>query len=97
MMAIQEHLLGLTDASDDQSADGLTKIMLKILASYSITPETGKGKLQTIDNNEMQDIFPTMYICLRIYLSLLITNCSGERSFFCSETYQELPAIHSER
>ena len=37
--------------------------------------------LQTIVNNEMQDTFPNMYICLRIYLSLLVTNCSGERSF----------------
>ena len=37
--------------------------------------------LQTIVNNEMQYTFPNMYICLRIYLSLLITNCSGERPF----------------
>jgi hypothetical protein len=37
--------------------------------------------LQTIVDNEMQDTFPNMYICLRIYLSLLVTNCSGERSF----------------
>ena len=29
----------------------------------------------------MQDTFPNMYICLRIYLSLLVTNCSGEKSF----------------
>ena len=35
--------------------------------------------LQAILNNEMQDTFPNMYICLRIYLSLLVTNCSGER------------------
>ena len=37
--------------------------------------------LQAIINNEMQDTFPNMYICLRIYLSLFVTNCSGERSF----------------
>ena len=36
---------------------------------------------QAIVNNEMQDTFPNVYICLRIYLSLLVTNCSGERSF----------------
>ena len=35
--------------------------------------------LQTIVNNEMQDTFQN--ICLRIYLSLLVTNCSGERTF----------------
>ena len=37
--------------------------------------------LQTIANNEMQSTFPNMCICLCIYLSLLVTNCSGERSF----------------
>ena len=37
--------------------------------------------LQTIVNNEMQSTFPNMYICLRIYLSLLVTNYSGKRSF----------------
>ena len=37
--------------------------------------------LQTIVNNKMQDTFPNMNICLRIYLSLLVTNCSGEWSF----------------
>ena len=49
--------------------------------------------LETIVNNEMQDTFPNMYICLRIYLSLLITNCSGERSF----STLKRSAIHSER
>ncbi len=42
---LEEHLLGLTDASDDQSADGLTKIMMKILGNYNVTPDTGKEKL----------------------------------------------------
>ena len=37
--------------------------------------------LQTFVNSEMQSTFPNMYICLRIYLSLLVTNCSGESSF----------------
>ena len=57
--------------------------------SYMRQGEKGENKgtfialrmLQTIVNNEMQSTFPNMYICLRIYLSLHITNCSGERSF----------------
>src|SRR6218665_3778080 len=36
--------------------------------------------LQTIVNNEMHGSFPNMYICLRIYLSLLVKNCSREHS-----------------
>ena len=37
--------------------------------------------LQTLVNNNIQDTFPNMYICLRIYLLLLVANCSWERSF----------------
>ena len=37
------------------------------------------GMLQAILNNEMQDNFPNTHICLRIYLAILVTNCSGER------------------
>jgi len=38
--------------------------------------------LQIIVNNKMHGSFPNIigYICLRIYLSLLVKNCSGERS-----------------
>lgn len=32
-------------------------------------------------NNSLQSCFPNVEIALRIYLSLMITNCSGERSF----------------
>jgi len=39
-----------------------------------------------LTNNEMHGSFPNMYIRLRIYLSILVKNFSGER-FFCSETY----------
>ena len=42
---LEEHLLGLTDASDDQSTDGLTKIMIKMLGNYNVTLETDKRKL----------------------------------------------------
>ncbi len=42
---IEEHLLGLIDSSDDQSADGLTKILLETLDSYKITPGASKTKL----------------------------------------------------
>ncbi len=42
---VEEHLLGLVNASGDQSADGLTKILLEMLANYGLTPETGKDKL----------------------------------------------------
>lgn len=34
-----------------------------------------------IQNNQLTSAFPNVEICLRIFLSLMITNCSGERSF----------------
>ena len=42
---IEEHFLGLIDSSGDQSADGLTKILIETLRSYNITVETCKTKL----------------------------------------------------
>ena len=42
---IEEHLLGLIDSSNDQSADGLTKLLLQILSSYKVTPEKMEKKL----------------------------------------------------
>ena len=38
-------MLGLIDASEDQSADGLTEIMLKTLQKYRLVPETSGEKL----------------------------------------------------
>lgn len=31
--------------------------------------------------NKLYEVFPNTYICFKMYLSLMITNCSGERSF----------------
>ena len=42
---IEEHLLGVIDPSNDQSADGLAKILLETLEGYKITPVTSKTKL----------------------------------------------------
>eukprot|EP00112_Aurelia_sp_Birch-Aquarium-sp1_P026788 Seg9728.1 transcript_id=Seg9728.1/GoldUCD/mRNA.D3Y31 product="hypothetical protein" protein_id=Seg9728.1/GoldUCD/D3Y31 len=42
---IEEHLLGMIDSSDDQSADALTTILVDTLDKYKITPEKSKEKL----------------------------------------------------
>ena len=34
-----------------------------------------------IRDNSMQSCFPNMPILLRMYLCLMVTNCTGERSF----------------
>ena len=36
---------------------------------------------QLIKENGLESAYPNVNIVLRIYLSLMVTNCSGERSF----------------
>ena len=95
---VEEHLLGLTHASDDQSADGLTKIMIKILGSYNVTPETGKRKLigQSYDGaatmsgelngvqKRMRDYFPLAYY----------NHCVAHRMSLCaSQSSMKIPEV----
>ncbi|MBN3309056.1 ZMYM1 protein, partial [Amia calva] len=37
--------------------------------------------LQIVDRNGLKTIFPNVYVALRLFLTLPITNCEGERSF----------------
>lgn len=37
--------------------------------------------LKLMEDNDLLQVFPNIYIILRIYLSIPITNCEGERSF----------------
>ena len=89
---LEEHLLGLTDASDDQSADGLTQIMMNILRNYNVTPETASRKLigQSYDGaatmsgelngvqKKVQDNFPFAYYnhCVAHRMSLCASQSS---------------------
>ena len=34
-----------------------------------------------LHEEDLQDTFPNVFVAFRIYLSLMVTNCSGERSF----------------
>ena len=43
------------------------------------SPEVRMYKL--ILENKLETVFPNIEVALRIYLSLMISNCSGERSF----------------
>lgn len=36
---------------------------------------------QLLKENKIEDTFPNVEIALRIFLSMMVTNCSGERSF----------------
>ena len=36
---------------------------------------------QLLHNEQLQDTFPNACVALRIYLCLMVSNCTGERSF----------------
>lgn len=37
--------------------------------------------IRALKQNKIEDTFPNVEIALRIFLSMMVTNCSGERSF----------------
>lgn len=50
-------------------------------AEHSISARTPKGLLQLIKSFNISCMFPNVEIILRIFLTMSVTNCSGERSF----------------
>ena len=42
---VKEHMLGVVDCSDDQSAESLTSILLITLEKYKVMPATCKEKV----------------------------------------------------
>eukprot|EP00795_Rhopilema_esculentum_P015942 gene15942-biopygen5329 len=42
---VEEHMLALIDSSEDQTADGLRRVLLNTLSEYGITPVSSKNKL----------------------------------------------------
>ena len=95
---IEEHLLGMINSSDDQSADALTNILMDTLKKYKITPEKSKEKLigQSYDGapsmsgelsgvqKQIQDQFPAAYY----------NHCVAHRMSLCaSQTAKKIPRV----
>ena len=95
---VEEHLLGMVDSSKDQSANGLTKVLLDTLKKFKITPESGKQKLigQSYDGapamsgelsgvqKQIQDHFPAAYY----------NHCVAHRMSLCaSQSANKVPQI----
>ena len=86
--SIEEHLLGLIDSSNDQSAQGLTKVLLETLESYKIVPSTCKEKLI----GQSYDGAPTMSGELNGVLKLILdsfpfayyNHCVAHRMSLCA-------------
>jgi len=50
-------------------------------AKSAIASTCASWMLQVMSRYDMQSAFPNVNIALRIYLTLLVSNCTGERSF----------------
>ena len=53
----------------------------KDTAKSAIAPASASWMLQVMNRYDMQSAFPNVNIALRIYVTLPVSNCTGERSF----------------
>ena len=44
--------------------------------------------------NDIYEVFPNVKIALRIYLTLMVSNCSGERSFSALKRIKNVQVYH---
>ena len=91
---VEEHMLALIDSSEDQTADGLTRVLLNTLSEYGITPDSSKNKLigQSYDGaptmsgelrgvqKQVQNVFPFAYYnhCIAHRLALCASQSSSK-------------------
>ena len=95
---VEEHLLGMINCSNDQSADALSKILLQTLKEYDISPKLSRQKLigQSYDGaatmsgelngvqKKMQDRFPSAYY----------SHCVAHRLALCaSQSSSSIPKV----
>lgn len=57
------------------------KEYLKNVQSENEAPNSVQEVYNLLKQNKIEDTFPNVEIALRIFLSMMVTNCSGERSF----------------
>uniref|UniRef100_A0A671WKW6 HAT C-terminal dimerisation domain-containing protein n=1 Tax=Sparus aurata TaxID=8175 RepID=A0A671WKW6_SPAAU len=79
---ITEHANTLVSAYPSDLDSGLANELLQFRSF--MFPETDKSPsnmLKTILKFGLQSVFPNVYVALRMFLTLPVTNCEGERSF----------------
>ena len=85
---IQDALDNLVSINKDDIEDNLGIEMVQFVEFYKVFKESRDEKIsiqqfmyKLIHDHDVQETFPNVEIALRIYLVLMVTNCSGERSF----------------
>ena len=75
---VEEHMLALIDSSKDQTADGLTRVLLNTLSEYGITSVSSKNK--PIGQKQAQNVFPFAFYnhCIAHRLALCASQASSK-------------------
>lgn len=70
-----------TEDLDDDLKDEMTQFIFYVKNVFGTTNQLPIHLLEWMVDQKITDVFPNVYIVLRIFLSIPISNCSGERSF----------------
>jgi hypothetical protein len=66
----------------DLDSDVIADEMIQLIEYAKLNECKSPGEIaQMMHDEQLQDTFPNACVALRIYLSLMVSNCSGERSF----------------
>lgn len=79
---VSAYVYDLEDSLDGQLLQ-FTELLKTVMAAAIDSTKNEALVIQYykfIMNNSLESCFPNLEITLRIYLSLMMTNCSGERS-----------------
>ena len=57
--------------------------------------ETLPALYRKIISDNLKSVFPKVEIALRVFMCMMVTNCTGERSFSKFETYKESASQHN--
>ena len=81
----QNLIVAYPDDLEDSLGDELIQFsaLLKTNLGSSMSDDKNRETqmYRLLTNHKLEATFPNVSIVLRIYLSLMVTNCSGERSF----------------
>ena len=87
---ITEHANTLVSAYPSDLDSGLANELLQFRSfMFSETDKSPSNMLKTILKFGLQSVFPNVCVALRMFLTLPVTNCVGERSFFSFREIQK--------
>lgn len=83
LTSVREMAIKLAESyPDDLDSEVIEDEMVQLVEYATINFCQSPGDVaQLLHEEQLQDTFPNACVALRIYLSLMVSNCTGERSF----------------